>query len=764
MLQKAKNIFIVGIKGVAMTNLAVILKKMGKRVTGSDVAEEFITDKLLQKNKIDYLIGFNTKILDKKTGLVIYSAAHQGDENPLVIKAKKLKIKTAHQIEVIAELLSFFGKKIAVCGSHGKTTTSALLSYVLINLKREPSYLIGAPRFNNLPGGNLQKKDYFVVEADEYGLNPPKNITPKFNYLNPDYILCNNIDFDHPDIYQNIEQTKKAFLNFFDKKKLFICVDDNNLMSIAKQLNRKQYKTFGFSALADLKIVSVIGSENTTKFTVQLPNKHQKTFIISLFGKKNVSNATGVILLLLDLGFSPEKIRNAMMDFSGAERRFQSVYQNEDYMLFDDYGHHPTEIEATIEAARSRFNNKRIIIIFQPHTYSRTSALKEEFIMALTAADRCLLLPIFPSAREKKEEFGVSSYDLERLAQKKNKRNLQSFDTKDKLLDKLKKIINPGDIIFTMGAGDVYKLKDKIIKIINLKSTSQILNLKRKVELFPFLTLRTHAVAERFLEAKTKNDLINAKKYCLKHNLPLFILGGGSNLAIIKDKIPGLVVKNSYRNLKVLQKNVDNVIISVSSGYPVSQLISETIEPGYEGFEYHKGLPGTVGGALYMNSKWTRPLNYFSDNLVSAVLVDKKGKVKKVDKKYFKFGYDFSILQQTKEILLEAVFRLKKTDHKTLEKRAEESFEYRKKTQPIGQTTSGCFFKNPGNQSAGLLIDRSGLKGFRVGDFIVSEKHANFIINLGNGKPEDLLELIEIIKSRVRERFNIELEEEVIIV
>jgi len=298
----------------------------------------------------------------------------------------------------------------------------------------------------------------------------------------------------------------------------------------------------------------------------------------------------------------------------------------------------------------------------------------------------------------------------------------------------------------------------------NLKSTSQILNLKRKVELFPFLTLRTHPIAERFFEAKTKEDLINIKKYSLKHHLPLLILGGGSNLAIIRDKIPGLVVKNSYRNLKILQKNVDNVIISVSSGYPVSQLISETIETGYQGFEYHKGLPGTVGGALYMNSKWTKPLNYFSDNLVFAVLVNKKGNVKKVNKKYFNFNYDFSILQKTKELLLEAVFRLKKVDKKILEKRADESFEYRKKTQPIGQATSGCFFKNPGNQPAGLLIDRSGLKGFRVGDFIVSEKHANFIINLGDGKPEDLLELIEIIKSRVRERFRIELEEEVIII
>lgn len=769
-----------------MANLAIILKKMGKKVTGTDVDEEFITDRLLKSNKISYLIGFNTKILPKKSDLVIYSAAHQGDDNPLIIRAKKLKMRTAHQIEVIAEVISRFNKKIAVCGSHGKTTTSALLAYTLINLKIEPSYLVGAPGFNNLPGGDLKKDGYFVVEADEYGLNPPKNTTPKFSYLDPDYIICNNIDFDHPDIYQNIDQTKKAFLNFFNEKKLFICADDNNLMSVAKQLTRKQYRTFGFSALSDLRVISIFSSQTMTRFTVRLPNHKQTTFTVNLFGKKNISNAAGVILFLLDLGFSPERIKTAMTGFSGAQRRFQLLYQNKDYLLLDDYGHHPAEIEATIEAARARFDNRRIIIIFQPHTYSRTAVLRQEFVRALTTADKCLLLPIFSSAREKKEEFKISSIDLERLAKKAGKKNLQSFENRDLLLSKLEKIIKPQDIIFTMGAGDVYKMKDKIIKILDqklkiknpsfvpLSGTSKgkkndilkfkSLKVEENKELFPYLSLRTRPRAKFFLEARTKEELIKAIKISNKYKIPFFILGGGTNLAVINDNLDGLVVKNSYYKKGIISETKKQVDLLVSSGYPVSQLISETVEAGYEGFEYHKGLPGTVGGAIYMNSKWTRPESYFCDNLISAELIDKEGRVKKVDKKYFKFGYDFSILQQTKEIILEAVFRLNKIEPAILEKRAEESLNYRKKTQPIGQATSGCFFKNPGKQSAGLLIDRSGLKGFRVGDFIVSEKHANFIINLGDGNAEDLLELIEIIKSRVRERFKVELEEEVIII
>ncbi len=278
------------------------------------------------------------------------------------------------------------------------------------------------------------------------------------------------------------------------------------------------------------------------------------------------------------------------------------------------------------------------------------------------------------------------------------------------------------------------------------------------------LTLKTNVVAQYFFEAKTRKDLIDIKKYSLENNLPLFILGGGSNLAITKKIISFLIVKNNYQKLEVLEENEKNVKIKVSSGYPVSLLLLKSIENGWSGLEYHYGLPGTVGGAIYMNSKWTRPLTYFGDNLLEAYLIDEKGSEKKVDKEYFKFAYDFSILQKTKEILLEGIFILKKDLKENVKKRAQEAIDYRKKTQPINTASSGCFFKNPGNISAGYLIDKAGLKNFSVGNYYVSNIHANFIINRGNGKPEDLLKLLSIIKTKVKEKFNIELEEEVILI
>ncbi|MDH7476727.1 MAG: UDP-N-acetylmuramate dehydrogenase [Microgenomates group bacterium] len=292
----------------------------------------------------------------------------------------------------------------------------------------------------------------------------------------------------------------------------------------------------------------------------------------------------------------------------------------------------------------------------------------------------------------------------------------------------------------------------------------QLKQLEKNKDLFPFLTIRLNSKAEFFFEAKSRTDLIKAYSLSKKLNLPFLILGGGSNLVPTEKKIAGLVVKNSYLKKEIVKESDSFTDLLISSGYPASLLVNQTIELGLSGFENFAGLPGTVGGAIYMNSKWTKPLTYFSDYLLFAYLIDREGKIKKVDRTYFKFNYDYSLLQKTKEILLEGVFRLKKTDQAELKKIAADNLKYRRQTQPLGKASSGCFFKNIAGQSTGYLIDKAGLKGYRVGRFMISEKHANFIINLGGGDQEDLLKLIKVIKSTIKEKFNLDLEEEVIII
>jgi len=300
------------------------------------------------------------------------------------------------------------------------------------------------------------------------------------------------------------------------------------------------------------------------------------------------------------------------------------------------------------------------------------------------------------------------------------------------------------------------------------------IKVEKNKNLFPYLTLRTKASAEYYFEAKTREDLIAAKLFSLDNKIPFMVLGGGSNIAVFKKKVAGLVVRNLYQKKEILKETDEAVDLLISSGYVVNLLVNQTVEAGYAGLEYHLGLPGTVGGAIYMNSKWTKPLTYFGDNLIRAYLIDSEGKVKEVGKDYFRFAYDSSILHKTREILLETVFRLKKENRSVLKTRALAAQSYRKANQPVGVATCGCFFRNISvnekekyrlpTTSVGYLIDKAGLKGMRRGGFMVSEKHANFIINKDRDKSnlEDLHELLDVIKAKIKSKYGLELKEEVV--
>lgn len=296
---------------------------------------------------------------------------------------------------------------------------------------------------------------------------------------------------------------------------------------------------------------------------------------------------------------------------------------------------------------------------------------------------------------------------------------------------------------------------------------------KRKVNISKYLTLHIQAQADEFVEAFSKQELSDAVKYAIGKDIPYFVIGGGSNTALKTTRFSGLIIKNNYISKKIIKETPREVFISVSSGYPMPLLVNEAIESGWEGLEYHKGLPGTVGGGIYMNSKWTRPMVYVSDCLIEATLIGKNGEEKKVTKDYLNFSYGYSLLQDTGEIVLDAIFRLKKMKIAILKQRARDSLSYRKKTQPFGVSTCGCFFKNITEdemekaglktKSAGYLIDKCGLKGLTIGSFIVSDMHANFIINKDNkeSNPNDLLQLVSLIKREVKNKFNVELKEEV---
>lgn len=289
------------------------------------------------------------------------------------------------------------------------------------------------------------------------------------------------------------------------------------------------------------------------------------------------------------------------------------------------------------------------------------------------------------------------------------------------------------------------------------------MKIENDVNLKKYTTLKINARTKFFVKVSSTKEIIEAIKFAKQKKIPYYFLGGGSNTLFLSSRINGLVIKNEYQKLDIIVNNEKEIKVIVSSGYPTHQFVSQIINLGGEGIEYHYGLPGTIGGAIYMNAKWTKPPSFFGDCLKKAFLLDKNLKTKVVDHQYFAFAYDYSILQKTKELLIEAEFHFKKNNPEILKSRANFALNYRKKTQPQGVFTAGCFFQNVNNQSAGYFIDKAGLKGKKIGDFVVSSIHANFIINLGKGKAADLKKLIKLVKKKVKNKFNINLKEEVIL-
>ncbi len=297
-----------------------------------------------------------------------------------------------------------------------------------------------------------------------------------------------------------------------------------------------------------------------------------------------------------------------------------------------------------------------------------------------------------------------------------------------------------------------------------------------------YTTFKVGGPADLFFEARTTDEFTRGIRESRSVGIPVFVLGGGSNILIGDKGIRGLVIKNATSRIAPLamKGNVHigerrgTVYLEVDSGVPINKLVRQSIEEGMSGLEMHLGLPGTVGGAVYMNSKWTHPDGYVGDAVYQATIVTKTGDVTIVPQKYFHFAYDSSTLQTSGDIVISVVFALLKDDRDRLWKIANESVAYRRQTQPHGVSSAGCTFRNitraqamaiptpRHTTSAGFLVDHAGLKGLRIGDAEISKEHANFIVNLGKARASDVVELIERAREQVKRQFGFDLEEEIV--
>lgn len=463
-----QNIYMIGIKGVGMTMLAQFLARQGSIISGSDIADTFLTDQVLRKQGIKVFSPFSADNIPEKADLIVYSSAFTPENNlelkhikdcPDVFRNTPLKSYAA----CLGEVFNGY-RGVAVCGSHGKTTTSAWLGYVLSKSGLDPNVLVGSrvPQFK--ASALIGKSKYFVAEVDEY--------QNKLRYFNPHGVVLNNIEFDHPDFFRDEAAYNKVFADFIKKiPKHGFLVANNSDPVVRKIAKLCQGKVLTYDISDEGKSVPTV---NYLAYDVKLKNgrlsfevNNLGRFSISLFGRHNIYNALAVIAASRELKVPLEDIRKHLAGFKGTDRRSQVLGRYQGALIIDDYAHHPSEIKSTLDGLRTHYPDKKLIVAFHPHTYTRTKALFNDFVTSFQKADELIMLDIYGSAREK--QGGVSSRQLVRAINRYNQTNkikqlVRHIPDIPKVAVDLKKHLKKDDLLILMGAGDVFRVGEIILK------------------------------------------------------------------------------------------------------------------------------------------------------------------------------------------------------------------------------------------------------------------------------------------------------------
>jgi UDP-N-acetylmuramate--alanine ligase len=452
MFFKRQPVHFVGIGGIGMSGLAEVLLELGYPVSGSDLKRTPITDRLAARGAVIHESHAAANLGGAKA--VVVSSAVRAD-NPELVEARHRNLPVIPRGELLAELMrQKFG--IAVAGSHGKTTTTSMVATVLSHANLDPTIVVGG-RVGMMGGANarLGHSDYLVVESDESD--------GSFLKLAPILAVVTNIDREHLDHYSGIEEIRAAFTQFIGKVPFYgaaiLCLDDENVQQILPSLNRRVI-TYGVSAQADVRITHSAAGHMASEFHLVAGERDLGCFRLPVPGVHNMLNATAAVAIGLELEIPLETIREALASFGGVERRFQVKGTARGITVVDDYGHHPTEIRATLSSARAgRF--RHVHVLFQPHRYTRTQALMDDFARAFHQADTVHLVDIYPASEPPIE--GVTSQALVEKLAAYGHRGARYAGSLDQGIDSVLKAAESGDVVVTLGAGSISQAADRIV-------------------------------------------------------------------------------------------------------------------------------------------------------------------------------------------------------------------------------------------------------------------------------------------------------------
>ena len=461
-LAKTEIIHFVGIGGIGMSGLALIMKGLGFKVQGSDISSNKNIERL-KKNKIKIYIGHSRKNIQKSTILVISSAVKQSNSEIIMAKEKQLPIYKRG--DMLAHVVSLLKRNVVVAGSHGKTTTTSLVSGIFSKAKLDPTIINGGVlnSFNN--SAKLGKSDWCILESDESD--------GSFINVSPTYSIITNIDQEHMDHYKSVNNLKKLFIKFIEKTpsfgKSFICLDDKNNKEVIKALKNKNFHTYGTNSNSQFCIKNILQSKEFSKFNINVKLPGKKNYIINnikipLLGRHNIRNATAAAAVAANIGISKKIIKESLKEFKGVQRRFNKIFVFREVTFFDDYAHHPTEIKEVLKGVRQVYKNEEIICVFQPHRISRLKDLKTEFSLSFKNANRVILCPIYTAGEKLK--LGFNYLNFAKTIIKNSKVNVFLVNNEIQLARYVKQNIYGKKIVIGMGAGSISAWMRNLPKLI----------------------------------------------------------------------------------------------------------------------------------------------------------------------------------------------------------------------------------------------------------------------------------------------------------
>ena len=743
------RIHLVGVAGSGMSGIAALLLELGHDVSGSDKVGSLETDRL-QRLGLRFHTPHRASDADDAE-LVIFSSAIR-DDNPILASARGAGKPLIRRAKALAAIMA--GKRgIVVAGMHGKTTTSAMTAHVLREGGMHPSHYVGA----EIPilGSNAHwdaRGEYFVAEGDESD--------GTLRFFKPEHSLILNIEEEHLDFYPDLAAIEAVFAQLLDQTSgsVFYCADDPHAARICGA--RPRAISFGFSPNADYCGTDIDLQNFASVFCVYRRGEKLGEAVLNVPGRHNVSNALGVIALATELGIPFAKIAASLRRFQHARRRFEIKYQSDRFLLVDDYAHHPTEIGATLATAKSAGRN-RVLIMFQPHRYSRTKALRREFGRAFDDADHVVVTDIYAASELPLPGISGQTIADEIVAHGHGGVSYQA--RLDRVHHEVGNMIASGDLILSLGAGNIHEqLSLLAADLVIAERLKAIVGEEGDVRLYEPLakhtTLRVGGPAQFWVEPRNEAAFADLIRYCRSENLPLFVIGRGSNLLVRDGGIRGVVVHPCEGEFDKVEVSGNEITAGVGAKF--KQVAYAGKGAGLGGLEWMEGIPGAVGGGLRMNAGAMGRQTF--ENVVRVRYLDAKGNAHTKTPAQMQINYRH-VPSLDQNYAVSAVFRGTPSPPEEIARRLDESQEKRRTTQPSAKS-AGCIFKNPASGPAGKLVDELGLKNSRVGQARVSEIHGNFIVNEGGATAAEVLELIARIQDVARKERGVELETEVQIV